>query len=156
MPGRDVSPAITDKPAPVMCNGVIGGGLQKHARLGLPARASVGVDMRADPDIVDLDTTAKLVVHGSESGGRRASGRDIRLVGDNHDHEACALELAHRFGNTRKNLEILQTPRRDKPPVALDVGIQYAIAIQEYRARYHLVAITCSFGWETRQCQTTA
>jgi len=156
MPGRDVSPAISDKPALLKRNGMLGGGLHKHAWLGLPAHASVGVDVRADPDIVDLDMTAKLVVHGSERGGRRASGRDIRLVGDDHDHEACALEFAHRSGNTRKNLEILQTPRRDRSPITLDVGIQYAIAIQEYRARYHLVAITCSFGWETKQCQMTA
>ena len=67
MASLDVSPAIADKPTPIERNGMLDGRVHKHAWLGLSASASVGVHVRADPDIIDVDMPGS-VMHSVERG----------------------------------------------------------------------------------------
>ena len=58
--------------------------------------------------------------------------------------------------HARQEVKILQPRRRYGTAVTLHIGVDDAVAVEKDGAHHHLVAFFCSFGCETRQCQTTA
>lgn len=66
-------------------------------------------------------------------------------------------QFLKRFRNIRKDFEFLKGVRRMRFSVLDKGAINHAITIQKYRyPTYHFVALICSTGFDTRQCQTTA
>src|SRR6266702_931521 len=86
---------------------------------------------------------------------------DIGLVGDDHGKKARRAQALERFGHPRQDFQPVERSGRIRLAVAHDGGIDDAVAVEEHRAppafrRYHFVAVCCSAGCDTRQCQTTA
>src|SRR6478672_4136483 len=153
--GVHVAPTVADEIARGEVDPVPGGGLEDHPRLGLAAGAIVGVGVEADDDIVDRQLPHDFRVHRFDRRLRRQSVGDVGLIGDDDQDEARLLKEASSLGNPRQNAEVRKVRRRYWLAVALQVGVDDAVAVEEDGA-YHLVAFFCSLGCETRQCHTTA
>ena len=81
---------------------------------------------------------------------RRQAVLDVGLVGDDHDDKAGRLEPRDRLLGTGEEGKLLKRGRRDRLAVALEIGVDDAIAIEK-DGPYHLVAFFCSFGYGMRQ-----
>ena len=87
---------------------------------------------------------------------RGVAAGDVGLIGADDDQVAGLLEPAHGVLNAGQETKLGERGRRNGFAVALEVGVDDAVAIEKDGRPHHLVAFRCSFGCETRQCQTTA
>ena len=72
--------------------------------------------------------------------------------------QAGARHAAKRGGRLGINPEVLDTARCEGPPIAELGDDDNPVAVEKDRSSspYHVVALVCRSGCETRQCQTTA
>ena len=154
--GFHVTPAITDHVTAGKVDVPLGCGLQKQTRLGLAALALIGIDVKTDLDVIDRQPLTKFRMHGVDRGSGRAAGRHVRLVGHHHQQETGCLGSTGGLDDAWQQLKLSQRGWGDRTTVPFHIGVEHAVAIEEYGPRYHLVAFFCSLGCDTKQCQITA
>src|SRR5262245_48671713 len=111
--GCDVAPAVADHPAFRKHDAVFLRRLDQQSRLGLPARAIIGLGVPADPYVVDPERIPHLRMHRADK--RWRSTRLIRR----DDHEiACSPESLDRIAHARQDDEIFELRWPDRTAVA--------------------------------------
>lgn len=96
-------------------------------------------------------------MHGLDDFALLLAGGHVRLVGDDDIQETRVAQALKRFGNAWEDLQFRHRVRRIRFTFSDNSPIYDPVAVEKDRAlAYHLVAICCRAGWETRQCQTTA
>ena len=111
--------------------------------------------VQANFKIVDRHQRVNSVVHCLHRRLRRESGADVRLVGYDDEEKARVLEPLRCCCGVRKDAKFVEGGGRHRLAVTNQIGVDDAITIEE-DGLHHLVAFFCSFGCDTRQCQTTA
>lgn len=127
------------------------------------------------PRVVEAVTEASEVDTGSEQHrGKsvlnivvrcitRLSQSKIRLIGDQNERIACALQPPQGRDHALNQMKIMRCERGLHLPRrrVQDHRIQHAVAVEENRgpdhgADSHFISFARRRGWDTRRCQTTA
>jgi len=129
--GFDIAPTVAHDVAAGEVDIPTARGLEQEARPGFAAEATVGVIVRADAHIVELQVLLKLVVDlGDLFGGGGAAG-DVRLIGDEDQRETGFAEFAAGFADSVQQAEIGKRYGRVGLSIAEDSAIDDSIAIEE-------------------------
>jgi hypothetical protein len=83
---------------------------------------------------------------------------DVGLIGDDDDDVSMFLQRLDGSRRVWNEPEIIESPGSVGSAGAHQRAAQHAVTVQEngWSHRYHFVGCLCSFGCDTRQCQTTA
>ncbi len=140
-------------------------GAQYHAGFRLAAVATLLVVVLANLDPVERQNGRELRIDLIDVNAVRSATRDIRLVGDDNQHKAFALQFVERRAGAGCDDKLTQITWRVRPAVAEDYFIQYTVAVEKdsrlgrlhrQRVASHFVCRILRSGWVTSKCQITA
>src|SRR5262249_11428932 len=130
--GFHVAPPITDHDTAAAVKVHPLGGPQKHAGLGFPAVAVVGIGVVARLDGIERNGVAQPSVHFLNRGFFHQAVAYIRLIGHDHETVASILEATCALGGAGINAEITERARSIRASVAKFGYHQHTIPVDEY------------------------
>ena len=118
---------------------------KNHAGFRLAASAMIRIGVEADLDVVDGELGPNQFVHRLDGRARRATGGHIRLICADDDEIARLFEPAHRILDAGQETELSESGRRNRFAVALEIGVDHAVAIEKDGRPHHLVTFPLQF-----------
>src|SRR5690348_4901280 len=136
LPGFDVAPAIAHDEARLQIDVPAARRFEQEAGTRLAAGAAVGIVVRANLDVVELQELPQLSMNRVHLLARNSPASDIRLVGNENQRKSGFAQLAARFENAGQQPQFGQRRRRVRLAVADDGAVYHAVAIQKNGASH--------------------
>ena len=106
--GQNIAPTVAHDVTRFQIDVVRRGGFQQHARLWLSAKALVGIQMKADFDVINRNSPPEFGMHRLDGRSRRDSRGHVWLVCHNDDEKTCLFGTSDSVFNARKQVKLCQ------------------------------------------------